>query len=576
MKTTMLTAFLAASVLCCNAQHNTEKIKLNQLGFFPKGQKLAVITDTKASDFEVKTVDLKKTVFQGTLSPEKEWNKSGEKAKVADFTTLTKPGKYVLVIKGEGQSFPFSIESSVLNDLLKSSLKAYYYNRASIELLPKYAGKYARPEGHPDNQVIVLPSAASGKRPAGTVISTPGGWYDAGDYNKYIVNSGISTYTLLSAYENYPLLFDTLQFNIPESGNGIPDILNEALWNIRWMVTMQDPNDGGVYNKTTNAGFDPMILPHLCKTARYVTAKGTAAALDFASVMAVCSRVYKKYLPAFADSCLQRAQNAWNWAKANPNKPFTNPKEQDTYPSVVTGEYGDPHLADEFQWAAAELYLATGNDSYYKEIGIEKAGFTVPSWGDVRTLGLLSLSACPKMPTATADVQLVQKQLLALADSLKDFLTQKSPYKISADSFVWGSNSDVANQGMILMAAYKLTHNSDYLNAAISDADYLLGRNATGYCFVTGFGSHYPLHIHHRPSVGYGFSESVPGFLSGGPNPYNQYDCQGVSNAYPSSLPAKCFADNICSYSTNEVTINWNAPLVYLAGALLATFAEKK
>jgi endoglucanase len=575
MKTTMLTALLAATVFCCNAQQNSENIKLNQLGFFPEGQKIAIVTNSKSEDFEVKTADLKATVFKGMLSPEKEWNKSGEKVKLADFSTFNKPGEYVLVVKGEGKSYPFSIGETVFENVVKGSLKAYYYNRASIELLPKFAGKYARPEGHPDTQVVVLPSAASDKRPAGTVISTPGGWYDAGDYNKYIVNSGISTYTLLLAYENYSSLLDTLQFNIPESGNGMPDILNEALWNIRWMTTMQDPNDGGVYNKTTNASFDPMVLPHLCKTTRYVTAKGTAAALDFASVMAVCSRVYKKYLPAFADSCLQRALFAWNWAKANPNKPFTNPKEQDGYPGVVTGEYGDPHLADEFQWAAAELYLATGNDLYYNEIGLEKSGFTVPSWGDVRTLGLLSMAACPKFPTSVADAQLVKKQLLVLADSLKDFQMKKSPYKISIDNFVWGSNSDVANQGMILMLAYKLTHNVDYLNAALSDADYLLGRNATGYCFVTGFGSRFPHHIHHRPSVGYGFEESVPGFLSGGPNPYNQYDCQGVNNAYPTSLPAKCFADNICSYSTNEIAINWNAPLVFLTSALQSTFLDK-
>ena len=134
-------------------------------------------------------------------------------------------------------------------------------------------------------------------RPAGTIISTPYGWYDAGDYNKYIVNSGISTFTLLSAYETYPSYFDTLELNIPESGNGIPDILDEALWNIRWMMTMQDTTDGGVYNKTTEASFSSFVMPAQVTTTRYVAAKGTAATLDFAAIMAMTARIYKNYLP---------------------------------------------------------------------------------------------------------------------------------------------------------------------------------------------------------------------------------------------------------------------------------------
>ena len=127
------------------------------------------------------------------------------------------------------------------------------------------------------------------------MISTPGGWYDAGDYNKYIVNSGITTGTLLSAYEDFPGYFNELYTNIPESGNDVPDILDEALYNIRWMLSMQDPNDGGVYNKCTNAAFDGMVRPGVTKLPRYVVQKGTAATLDFAAVSAQASRIFKKY-----------------------------------------------------------------------------------------------------------------------------------------------------------------------------------------------------------------------------------------------------------------------------------------
>ena len=153
-----------------------------------------------------------------------------------------------------------------------------------MPLEEKYAGKWRRSAGHPDDVVLVHASAATKERPEGAVISTPGGWYDAGDYNKYIVNSGITMGTLLSAYEDFPAYFKTLHTAIPESSDAVPDILNEVIYNLRWMLTMQDPNDGGVYNKCTNAAFDSMVMPGITKAPRYVVQKGTAATLDFAAV----------------------------------------------------------------------------------------------------------------------------------------------------------------------------------------------------------------------------------------------------------------------------------------------------
>ena len=181
-------------------------------------------------------------------------------------------------------------------------------------------------------------SAASVKRPEGTVISAPKGWYDAGDYNKYIVNSGISSYTLLAAYEHYPEIFDTLEINIPESGNGIPDILNEVKYNIDWMLEMQDPDDGGVYHKLTNASFDGVIMPDEAVQPRYVVQKTTAAALNFAAVTAQASRIYKKFLPDFSEKCLKAAKSAYNWAIRNTQILYNQKKMNDLYnPDIISG-----------------------------------------------------------------------------------------------------------------------------------------------------------------------------------------------------------------------------------------------
>src|SRR6202012_2449680 len=158
----------------------------------------------------------------------------------------------------------------VNKDVADASIKAYYFMRASIPLPEKYAGKWARAEGHPDTSVLVHPSAATDQLPAGTIISSPRGWYDAGDYNKYIVNSGISTGTLLSLYEDFPAYMKGVKLNIPESGNGLPDEWNEILWNLRWMLTMQDPNDGGVYHKLTTSAFDKFEMPNKDTARRYV------------------------------------------------------------------------------------------------------------------------------------------------------------------------------------------------------------------------------------------------------------------------------------------------------------------
>src|SRR5450759_629262 len=236
-----------------SAQDAASKIRLNQIGFYPDGPKIAVVADDKDGVFSVKEAGTDKVVFTSKLSGPHKSAVSPNVTRIADFSTVTKPGTYKLNIEGVGDSYTFEIKPKVFCGVTKALIKGYYFQRMSTPLLPQYAGKWSRPAGHPDTQVQVHPAAASPERPAGTIISCPKGWYDAGDYNKYIVNSGITMGTLLSLYEDFPSYFDTLKTNIPESGDKAPDLLNEIAWNLRWMLTMQDPNDGGVYNKVTNA-----------------------------------------------------------------------------------------------------------------------------------------------------------------------------------------------------------------------------------------------------------------------------------------------------------------------------------
>lgn len=563
-------AFLLLLLVVVGEVFSQTSIKLNQIGFYPGSKKVAVVPSSEATSFSVTSEDGSATYFTGILSGPDTWSYSQESVQLADLSSFTTAGSFKIVVDGVGESHVFDIKNNVLEPIVKGSIKAYYFNRASTALLPEYADDFGRNAGHPDSIVYVHSSAATLERPAGTVISCPKGWYDAGDYNKYIVNSGISTYTLLASYEHSPEYFNTIDLNIPESGDEIPDILNEVLWNLEWMLTMQDL-DGGVYHKCTSRNFSGAVMPEDDVADRFVVQKGTAATLDFAAVMAVAARVFADFeeqKPGFSQQCLQAAIDAWNWARANPSVSYRQPRD------ISTGSYGDRNFNDEFDWAAAELYITTGNDTYYSATNLISSACTLPTWGDVAGLAWMSLAFHIDNLTATADTSIIRSKILSFADGLYDTY-DTSAYKVAMGNgswnFTWGSNSFAANQGMMLMQAYNLTDDNKYLDAAIANLDYLMGRNATGYSFITGFGDQTPMFPHHRPSEADTVTEPVPGWLVGGPHSGQQDQCE-----YPSSIAALSYSDTWCSYATNEVTINWNAPLVYLAGTVqgaLGTYA---
>jgi endoglucanase len=549
------------------------QIALNQLGFYPKAAKEAIVVNgALVKDFKILNVHTGEIVYTGKLGEPVQSQNSSLTTRIGDFSDFTLPGKYKFVA-GQFESAPFEIADHVNQPAAKGVLKGFYYQRVSMPLEEKYAGKWARPAGHPDDVVYIHSSAATKKRPEGAVISAPQGWYDAGDYNKYIVNSGITMGTLLSAYEDFPVYFNQLTVNIPETGNGAADILNEAAYNLRWMLAMQDPYDGGVYNKLTNASFDAMDKkPGETKDPRYVVQKGTAATLDFTAVMAQAARIYKSFpqvYPGLADSCLNAAKKSWEWAVKNPNLAYAQFEMNRTHqPAIFTGGYGDNQFSDEWFWAASELYVTTKDKKYKQVINANiNENPKVPTWGDVYMLGVYSLL---RSKDGEYDTKF-RPALIAMADDLTDAV-KTSAFGVvmgkEVSDFMWGSSSQAANQGILLMNAYLLTTDDKYRKAAATNVDYLLGKNATGYSFVTGFGSRPVMNPHHRPSVSDGIEEPVPGLLSGGPNP-------GAALAdrqyYEFTEPETTFADVSGSYASNEIAINWNAPAVYLFNAVEAT-----
>lgn len=563
VKKLLLSSAALALVACASAKSDVA-IRLNQVGYFPNEEKVVVIEGINpAGKIQVKNRQgktvLKPRNIRQAQSP---W---GDKTcYVVDISDLKKEGDYEVCVAGA--KAPLRIARHALHDISVASLKLFYLIRSGVPIESQYAGPYARPLGHADTQVLVHPSAASESRPEGTVISSTQGWYDAGDYNKYVVNSAFSIGLMLGVYEENKAYFDRLQTNIPESKNQTADFLDEMMFNMLWLLTMQDPADGGVYHKLTTPNFEGFVMPKDCHQPRYVVAKSVTATLDFAAVMAQMARLMKGNAdyPDFSAKAAEAAERAYLWALVHPDAFYRQGDMNKQFqPAVNTGEYGDGNATDERFWAATELYKLTGKTVYKQDaLRLMPSDFLVPSWGNVSGLGMLSwLSAGD-----AAQADKVRQALQACCDAYVKDTDQscfQAPYGNHAHDFGWGHLSErCCGMGIALLFADQYVAKGKYRRYALENIDCLLGRNALGYCYVTGFGQKSPMHPHHRPSAADGIDAPFPGMLVGGPNP-GQQD-KGSNLVYPSSLPDESYVDHADSYASNEIAINWNAALVGL------------
>ena len=560
---------MACCAMSANSAVAQQTVRLNQVGVYP-GQEKVVVVDAAAKGGKITVRDIKTgkkagrvKVLRTVKSP---W--SGKQRTVIAVQGL---GEGVYSVKGAGNEAPMTLTVSpnALRDITKGSLKAFYYQRTGVPIEERYAGKWNRPAGHMDNKVAVHPSATSPGRPAGSFISSPLGWYDAGDYNKYIVNSAYSIGIMLCSYEQNKAYFDALDVNIPESGNRTADLLDEIMFNLKWMLTMQDPWDGGVYHKLTTPNFEGFVMPKDCHQQRYVVQKSVTASYDFAAVMAQAARIYKGNAdyPAFSEQAARAAMAAYHWAEEHPEALYIQETMNKTFkPEVSTGTYGDGFAGDERFWAATELFLLTGDELFAQDAACNApARFTLPTWGGIASLGTYELAVNTAQTEMGANAR---RQLLAYSDSIVAATALSAfhtPSGNAAKDFGWGCLTEAfCTGGITLLYAYQLTGDAKYLAGAQQNADYLFGRNATGFCYVTGFGQKSPMHPHHRLSVADGIEAPVPGLLVGGPNP-GQQD-KGSNLNYASSQPDESYADHEASYASNEIAINWNASLVAMLG----------
>ncbi len=562
-------------------------VRVNQVGYFPGLAKHAVAVNAASTPLKWRLLGPDgKEVLSGETKPLGMDADSGDQLHAIDFSAATAPGDGYVLEVGTDKSYPFRIGNDIYKSMKYDALSYFYQNRSGIEIKADYVGdpKLARPAGHlSDKEVPCAPEAGCDYK-----LDVSGGWYDAGDHGKYVVNGGISLWTLFDQYERLEYLGSSLsdfadgKLKIPENTNKKNDLLDEARWEMEWMLKMQVPAGkkmaGMVHHKMhdkewTALGMKP---PTQTEILRFLHPVSTAATLNLAATAAQCGRIYKTVDAQFAAKCLKAAEVAYAAAKQHP---ALYAKKEDT---IGGGPYDDNHVEDEFFWAAAELFITTKKQQYkaditkspyYKEINMnEGSAPTSMTWALTDALGTISLAVVPgALPKAEQEAQ--RKLVVGAADAYLGLIDKQgynTPFEARGGMYPWGSNSFVLNNALVMGLAYDFTKEQKYLQGVVEAMNYILGVNAMAQSYVTGYGDNPLEWPHHRfwsYQVNHEFPKAPPGAVSGGPNSSLQ-DPYAKAAGLKGCKPQKCFVDNIEAWSVNEITINWNAPFAWVASFL--------
>ena len=575
-------------LIACGATA-TPRIHVNQLGYLAAGEKVAIVEGEGSTPERWELLDVTgKSLAEGVTEPK---GKDSESAETLQWIRFTAPagatGPLQLRI-GHESSYPFLVKADLYHQLKYDALSYFYYNRSGTDIALPWAKdiKWTHRAGHlSDNQVPCLAHLCAEPR------DVSGGWYDAGDYGKYVVNGGIAVWTLLNLYEREKYVgsniddFGDGKLSIPEQGNQVPDLLDEVRWELEFLLKMQIPpgneRSGLVYHKIHDNYWTPLgHAPQSQAHTRFLHPPSTAATLNLVAVAAQAARVWRELDPTFAERCRVAAIRGWNAAQKFP-KLFASPMSTNG-----GGPYDDSQVGDEFYWAAAELFITLRDPKlaaflrsspyhtkFPYEAGHERtAQNTSMTWQATQALGALSLALVPNDLTRD-EVNSLRQSLVTSADHYVRFGEQRGyrvPMQAGKDGhYPWGSNSFVANNALVLAVAADITQESKYARAVEQAMDYLLGVNPLGFSYVSGYGPRSLNNPHHRfwaHSKGSRCPEPPPGVLAGGPN--SKIADPKASRRLSGCAVQRCYVDDVDAYSVNEVAINWNAPLAWLAAWL--------
>jgi endoglucanase len=532
------------------------QIKVNQVGYTRAAEKYTTVTgwyeDMTAIQagtlFRVKRAGDNAVAYVGRLRLVTNYDRyvSGEKILRGDFSWLSRSGTYYISIDGLSNSPNFRIGNDVFDGLLRDAQRYYYLQRANLELAEPFAEGWPHPAWHSDDANAPLQSTAAIRKDVSK------GWYDAGDFGKYSSPSATAVNDLLWTYETFPSLFADGQLNIPESSNGVPDLLDEIRYNVDFLINLQDGSTFGFWSR---------VFPQGKNDARYISdiaggqtmVKPTAHSAAAVAALAHASIIFRRVDPAYAALCLEAARNGWMYLASTPAM----------VPSP-DGPYHDNDDANDRFWAAAELFRATGDAEYHEYFLANYRNFAAAfsASENAHGVGGMQLSGFLAYLKSHRRDRSAVRWITNRFNEWKTFQLQRArgPWRNTNDDatdYYWGSNAPILNTSMDLVIGTKILDSYDdtIVRTVRSNLNYVLGINPLSLSYVTGHGDNSVSKIFSgiysddfKPGL-------PPGYLAGGSN---QYEGQWFSR-----FTGKCYLDSDGEWTTNEHTIYWNAGLVF-------------
>ncbi len=541
-----IVCFLCFLLVICNcvpAGDTDWEIRVNSVGYRTVQSKLAVMVKP-CDSYSIVNSDDNSVVYSGGVTGPEYQKDINQQGWIADFSEYAIPGRYYITAKGGGRSVDFTIADDVYQQPLTTAMRGFYLWRCGCAVSGEYNGNiYSHAPCHMSDGWLDYTGLSKKRHDA------CGGWHDAGDYGKYVVNACFTIGVLFNAWDHFGDKLSDLKLDVPEAEFVCPDYLNELKWELDWLLTMQYPDDSGrVSHKLTALNFSGFVMPEADLQKRYLTEWSSAATADFAAVMAMAARIYKPFSTEYSAKCLKAAELSYNYLKA-----YTEDK------LFVQGEFSTGGYEtsdwDDRLWMAAELWRTTREKQYLVDFEkraayLGRAHIDACGWGQLSALGIISYlldeSSCKNADLTNR----LWHEMVAVADGIVKTADNDIYGRGLGGKYYWGCNGTIAGQVLLLWTAYQHQPNSKYRSTAEDNISNLLGNNQYGRSYITGIGINPPMHPHDRRSGADGINAPWPGYLVGGGHTATDWiDQQG-------------------DYRTNEIAINWQGPLVYAFAAL--------
>ncbi len=521
-------------------------VKIDQLGYTPTATKRAIFSYNEGDFFNVVDVSSGQVVYRGSIIEQGYDMQSGDTVYYGDFSDLTTAGTYRIETQIGGTSYPFTIGENPYDALEKGLLYVMYLQRCGTEVVSTIDG-YSHAICHDDLARLDRD---------GSTIDVTGGWHDAGDYGRYVNTGAKATLDLLLAYSIHPELFND-DTTIAESGNGIPDILDEARYELEWILKMQK-SDGSFYSKVATEVFADFISAQDDTDPLIILGEGRTDIAAYASaVLAYASSIYEPFDSAFASKLWQAAQTGYSYVSRVSGQYIIDETPQ----GYDMGNYNDTDDRDQ-RFLLETVMFMVGHDYAHLQnalryLSMEDLDLSDAGWRNCGMYGLYFL-ALQADQLDDGQTSMIHDRINRAIGSIASYIAS-SGYNYSNEGYGWGSNGDVANDALIMALVYDLTDSNMVQTIGMAAIHYLLGQNSLNTCFVIGYGTDSPTTLHHRMAISHDNARYI-GALVGGPDAYCEDE---IALAYcDTTFPAKAYYDDPDSYSTNEMAIYWNSSLL--------------